>query len=176
MRGIFCICLWVLLALLLLCNGGTAKAEDVNVLMENNSVLNGATEWRGHYYKVFAMPLTWAKADELCKKMGGHLATAETKEENEKIKEIYLNGEGNKDWCWIGGERTDSGIWRWITGKTMGEYFDWVRGKPRENLQLGGPCLCMWERYDGKWDNQGRRVKRAFMCEWESAEDAHNMD
>ena len=165
MRKIFCSL--VLLGTMILCNVGMVKA--------NSSVLNGAVEWHGHYYKVFAMPLTWKKAYELCQKMGGHLATAETKEENEKIKEIYLNGEDNKGWCWIGGERKGNGIWSWITGKTMVEYFDWVNGKPRENLQLGGPYLSMWGRYDGKWDNLGKREKKIFMCEWETAEDAHEV-
>ena len=139
-----------------------------------SGVLKGAAEWNGHYYKIIGMPLDWEAANAFCKKMGGHLATAETAEENEKLKEIFLDN-GQIDWCWIGGVRNKNNIWQWITGKTMAEYFDWAGGKPRESLQLGGPFLSLWKSKQGQWDNL-KSGKHAFMCEWESASDAHDVD
>ena len=165
-------------------HGATASKRDRTEIVDagskdhdvaSNSVLKGAIEWRNHYYKIFNMPLAWEMANLYCKRMGGHLATAETEEENDKIKQIFLDN-GQLDWCWIGGKRNDNKIWKWVTGKTMAEYFDWAGGKPREGLQLGGPYLALWKRHYGQWDNLKKREKLAFMCEWESPYDAHEID
>lgn len=149
-----------------------AESDNAN----NSGVLTDAVERNGHYYKIFNMPMKWEDANKQCVSMGGHLATAETKEENEFIKEFFVSTvESNQDvWCWLGGVRDKKGIWHWVTGKMMTDYYDWVGGKPRENLQLGGSYLCLWKRKDGKWDNHGKMSKCLFMCEWESADKAHD--
>lgn len=53
-------------------------------------VLDGATEWNGHYYKIFRMPMNWGRANAFCKSVGGHLATAETQAENEMLKKYSM--------------------------------------------------------------------------------------
>ena len=153
-------------------NRGNISNENTYNNEAKSNVLKGATEWRNHYYKIFNMPLDWEMANIFCKKLGGHLATAETEEENEKIKQIFVDSELH-DWCWIGGKRNKNNIWQWVTGKTLVEYFDWVNGTPRPGLQLGGSYLCMWKRFHGQWDNLKKNKKLPFMCEWDSDRDAH---
>ena len=135
-------------------------------------VLDGAKEWNGHYYKVFEMPMNWDGAYSFCQSMGGHLATAETQAENEMMKQLFLAKEGSSV-CWIGGKRDKQNIWRWVTGKIIADYFDWENGQPRSNLNAGGSSLCLRRSAKGKWDNLWSSDKNSFMCEWESASDAH---
>ena len=137
--------------------GGTAQAN----------VLDGAVDYEGHYYKVFEMEMTWANASEFCRSMGGHLATAETKAENEFMKDVFLNL-SNSPRCWIGGRKNkETGIWRWVGGKVISSYYDWVGGKLRPSSSLGGNHICYWRDKKGQWDNLRGDNKYVFMCEWD---------
>ena len=129
-------------------------------------VLDGAKEWNGHYYKVIAMTMNWKNARNFCESIGGHLATAETIEENEFIKQIFIKS-AKCDYCWIGAYR-DKQIWRWVTGVTMSDYFDWSNGK------LNYYTLGLSRKFNGKWETDNEYYTYYFICEWEKAEDAHD--
>lgn len=135
-------------------------------------VLDGAKEWNGHYYKVFEMPMKWDNADAFCKSVGGHLATAETQDENEMLKQLFLSKEGSSA-CWIGGKRDKQKVWRWISGKVIADYFDWANGQPRSDGNAGGSSLCLRRSQKGKWDNPWSSDEYPFICEWESVANAH---
>ena len=138
-------------------------------------VLDGAKEWNGHYYKMIAMQMRWDNADKFCKSIGGHLATAETSAENEMIKEIVNRYTESKDAkFWIGGTLTKEGIWKWVTGKTIVDYFDWANGAPEGySVQNEQKRLLMSRSDNSKWRIGVYDWSYQFVCEWEKAEDAH---
>lgn len=175
MKGHFFLILVLAVVLLNTTDIKFTYAETASVV--NNVFLEDAVEYQGHHYKFYNMDMKWAAANEFCRSLGGHLATAETKDENEFIKKYFLDVTDNTQitWAWIGGVRDKNDIWHWVTGKSLTSYFDWTSGKPREVLQLGGDYMCLWSNYGGKWDNHGKRVKHPFICEWESADDAHDI-
>ena len=131
-------------------------------------VLDGAKEWNGHYYKIIAMRMTWDKAEKFCNSIGGHLATAETFDENEMIKTMVLKYDNNrKDRYWIGGYCKDS-IWRWVTGKLITDYFDWI-SSPASGDNKRIELVC---REEARWHSDFGD-EHEFLCEWEKADDAH---
>lgn len=135
-------------------------------------VLDGAKEWNGHYYKVIAMPMTWKKADDFCQSMGGHLAAAENREENELIKTVVVKynkdyNSGRSNGYWMGGYSKD-GIWKWVTGKAIVDYVDWKKSQTFKHMM-------MYIDSDGVyWSTYLSDSNLLFVCEWEKAEDAHD--
>lgn len=137
-------------------------------------VLDGAKEWNGHYYKIFQMQMTWNDAKSFCESMGGHLATAETQAENEMLKTLVVKGaNGQGKYYWIGGYETKQGIWKWITGKTIADYFDWVEYRSSFYGSYGEHKIRMYSSKDGKWDAGVTSSQYEFICEWESYDNAH---
>ena len=137
-------------------------------------VLDGAKEWNGHYYKIFEMPMNWNGAYSFCKSMGGHLATAETQAENEMLKAMAVkNSNGRGKYYWIGGYETTQNIWKWITGKTIADYFDWVDNRSSFYGSYGKHKIRMCSSQDGRWNAGVESDKYEFICEWENANDAH---
>lgn len=137
-------------------------------------ILDGAKEWNGHYYKIFRMKMNWNKSYNFCKSVGGHLATAETQEENEMLKQMF--NEANIQHCWMGARRDNQNIWRWISGKMISDYFDWAPDQPSRGKDINGDdfsVFFMTRDYKGKWYTFVERAECEFMCEWEKAEDAH---
>ena len=156
-----------------LCSAVLSVTIIVSNMTVQAHVLDGAKEYNGHYYKVMEVSMDWKNASEFCKSMGGHLATGETREENEMLKQLFL-GNGGGLYCWIGGIRDDKRVWRWVTGKVIADYFDWTDGGPRSDAAAGGAALCLRRDAEGKWDNFWSSDNNSFICEWESGEDAHD--
>lgn len=133
-------------------------------------VLDGATEWNGHYYKIFRMPMDWVRANAFCKSVGGYLATAETQAENEMMKQVFRNA--NIQNCWLGARKDNQNIWRWISGKMISDYFDWATSsEPKKESRFS--TFYMTRDYAGKWYTMVPSHECEFMCEWDSANDAH---
>lgn len=134
------------------------------------NVLDGAVEWNGHYYKIFRMPMNWERANAFCKSMGGHLATAETSNENEILKQIFRDT--NIQNCWLGAKRDNQKIWRWITGKMLSDYFDWATSsEPKHDDRF--TVFFMTRDYKGCWFTTVPEHECEFFCEWDSAANAH---
>lgn len=133
-------------------------------------VLDGAQEWNGHYYKLIGMSMSWDKADKFCKSLGGHLATAETSDENEMIKNLVLKYDNNRGHnYWIGGYNKDS-VWKWVTGRAIVDYFDWV-GQPNSGEGYG---ILLYTSEDARWLSHKYSLTVEFVCEWDSREAAHD--
>lgn len=148
----------LIVALMSICSAGQAH------------VLDGAKEWNGHYYKIFEMPMNWEGANVFCKSMGGHLATAETQAENEMMKQIFKAADIQN--CWLGAKRDNQNIWRWITGKMISDYFDWATdSEPKKDARFS--VFHMSRDYKGRWYTMVPDYEYSFMCEWESAANAH---
>ena len=137
------------------------------------NVLSNAIEWEGHHYKVFEMEMNWHDAKRFCESVGGHLATAETAQENEAIKRIILRMTNNKRWVsyWMGAYSEESGLWRWLTGRVLLDYYDWGENEPKGKSERAMRVNFTAEK--SYWITDGLSWSRQFVCEWESAESAH---
>ena len=154
MLGIFILCLAVML----------------NIKTSEASVLDGAKEWNGHFYKAFEFQLSRDKAQKFCVSMGGHLATAEIFDENAVIQEIIDSG--SKREYLIGAYKAQNGIWRWYTGGVVTDS-NWQKDYPGSY----SPNMSMTKDGKGKWktthywdDNN----PYPFICEWDSKDAAHD--
>lgn len=102
---------------------------------------------------------TWTQANNSCMKDGGLLATASTKEKEQKLIDL-AEKEGIK-YVWIGGytsERSDGGIFaHWATGEDMG-YENWMPGEPSHTDKDGEPEMYMmlW-KVDDQWSWNDQR-------------------
>ncbi len=148
-------------------------ANAVPTPVKNNEklseVLHGAVEWNGHYYKIFPMLMGWENAKKFCESVGGHLAVPETHAENEMMKKLFLDYNKEVKVIRIGGYREDNGLWKWLTDKWLANYFDWGEGQPRSDS-----TLIFSRELGGKWATRNSHNVYCFMCEWESAADAHD--
>lgn len=129
----------------------------------------GARLFEGSYYKVVEKEMSWTKAFEMCKEMGGYLVTISDRDEHEFVWKLC-----GKRPCWLGGsDKDEEGKWRWVTGETS-HYTAWLRGEPNNNEQEEH-YLMMGLTVEGKpsptW-NDARDAGASmmpghiFVCEW----------
>lgn len=121
--------------------------------------------------------ISWIKAKETCEKLGGHLVTITSKEEQDFIIKNLLPY-GRKYMYWIGGDDI-SGKWKWLTNEGF-EYTNWNdNNSPKINenyLQMyratkDGFTAGKWKAQDcfGTKDGTKYDIKYAgYICEWEN--------
>ena len=121
-----------------------------------------------HVYQVFVGRYTWTEAKAMCEKMGGHLATITTEEEEELINRI--NEEGYT--VWIGGYREDDYIWRWVTGEVW-EYTNWCEGEPNDSVAVvANENRVVTQGYGwNDLNDENTEEQQGFLCEWDSKQD-----
>ena len=91
--------------------------------------------WSGHYYSLVQTSVDWDEAERRCEKMGGHLATVTSADEEKAIFKVY-NHEGfnSQRWpdAWLGAENVSStdGSYQWITGEDFSSYSHWCNKEP----------------------------------------------
>ena len=84
-------------------------------------------EFGGHYYTLFNDDLTWEEAKNACERMGGHLVTVTSNEENEAVKTLASNG--TKSLYWIGAYGDGKGNWKWV-GNEAFTFTAWADRQP----------------------------------------------
>jgi tetratricopeptide (TPR) repeat protein len=119
----------------------------------------------GHAYQAVYAKYTWLAARNFCARMGGHLATITSEEENRFV----FTSVGRKGMTfWLGGtDEKKEGRWTWITGEEWA-YSAWNRGAP--NDWKGQDYLAYNDSSPGRWDDKGlprENELHAFICEWE---------
>jgi hypothetical protein len=67
----------------------------------------------GNYYCVTPYPTNWAQGEATARRMGGHLATIRSPEQERWLALKFAND----GWLWVGSTRDSSGNWNWITGE-----------------------------------------------------------
>ena len=128
----------------------------------NQCVQKCPNDWKEHGDRCYLWSdkkRTWADAEELCKKKGGHLASVTS-----EAVDAYIAGEKEKRWLknlWIGGsDKEIEGVWKWTDGSPW-NFTNWYIGQPN-NLR-GHDCL----RYinDKKeWDDTACNLVSPFVC------------
>ena len=154
-----------------------ASAADLGVVAERRQILSdtvipkNAMEFAGHYYAIYDDAEGWQDAYNQCLKLGGHLATVSSAEEDGAIAGymksrdcssaflglIYTSSDGYpQNWYWYGFEGLS--------------YTDWTEGEP----DIGSEQDCLYGAM-GASDNYKWRALRAdstnfYICEWDSLE------
>ena len=131
------------------------------------NILDGAEEFKGHYYKTFEFETSWDDAKVFCESVGGHLATIGSQEEHLFVIEVCKKGSKWPGKYWLGGYRNSKGIWKWIDG-TVISLNNWERGYP-DSSAFSNTISMLY----GKWWSVNNTYTYGFVCEWESLTFAH---
>lgn len=106
--------------------------------------------YNGHYYCAYTFNgnYDWESAKIFCEKLGGHLATIVSPEENEAVLDLMIKA--GKEQAWIGAtDKVEEGNWKWINGEAF-SYSNWAEGQP-DNYN-GEQNYSVMQK-EGKWDD-----------------------
>lgn len=139
--------------------------KDIDRYTEGNA--ENILEWNNHFYLMVEVSdpyeyyYAWDETKEYCEKMGGHLATI-TSEEEQEVIENYLESYAEYDHYWLGGYRESGDSWKWITGEEC-EVYNWDSGEPNGT----GDYIEIYS--DGTWDDthNDNTDMEGYICEWE---------
>ncbi|MBR4726282.1 MAG: hypothetical protein IK080_00150 [Clostridia bacterium] len=158
--------------------------EQSGYICEWESAVSDVVTWNGHRYQLIDQGMTWTEAKAYCEKLGGHLVTITSQEEQNVIEQMIQHG--SKNLYWAGGEKVgDSFVW--ITGEAW-TYSHWAPGQPNNYKGSGGEdCLNIYKEYNpgddgsfGQWNDLNKDgtastqsyfgvANIGFICEWEPA-------
>jgi len=109
------------------------------------------TQYNGHVYALYENLTNYGQAQELCKKMGGHLATITSAEENKAVASLINNSERE---YWLGANDVAvEGTWVWDTGEPF-IYKNWNKDDEyTEPNNYDGVEHYMTLYKNGKWND-----------------------
>ncbi|XP_071142862.1 uncharacterized protein [Mytilus edulis] len=116
----------------------------------------------------------WKNASEICKDNGGYLATLETAEENQLVKD-YVGTLGKKDYFIGGSDLQTEGTFLWehsgviVNLHGSGLFYDWMSLNQPDNGNGNQHCMILAGRYGHMWNDVQCTVARAFICEKDAA-------
>lgn len=102
--------------------------------LNQSSIHSGSTEFNGHYYHLYEDSLTWQEAKEACEKLGGHLVTITSKDEQDFISNLVRGATKRSYWIGLSDEAVND-QWTWVTGEPF-SYSNWAKNEP--NHGYGG--------------------------------------
>jgi lectin-like protein len=107
----------------------------------------------GRYYLLIPYQTTWAEAESTARRMGGHLATIRSPEQ-----EMWLSNKwANDGWLWVGYTRNEGDAsWRWITGETPPPPI-WEPERPETDPAKTRGVLIYHEDARGIWSGLANR-------------------
>ena len=126
----------------------------------------------GHTYELFNTKMSWKDAYQFCEKKGGHLATINSKDEDEVIAELQKTY-SLYDRMWLGAtDEYSEGTWKWITGDSI-DYQNWADGEPNDDNDED----FMIYMNNGKWNDvydstRSGLYSYSFICEYDNLSDA----
>lgn len=155
----------------------TAAGDDIKIPED-------ATEYNGHYYKVYHDSMMWSEAKAMCESIGGHLATVSDANE-QTFLETLVSLYPQKENYWLGGFYSDEiRNWVWVDGSSF-VYSNWDVRQPDNNsgdeefLRMVNQDITYsnWSAHMGKWndtadsaDGDGGEVPLnsfGYICEWD---------
>lgn len=118
--------------------------------------------FEGHTYAIFSEQINWKDARDFCEKLGGHLVTITSEEENAFITENIMVI--NED-CQIGfSDEESEGDWVWVTGEDT-DYTNWEDGEPNNEWEED---FALIKNGSGQWnDAHLDKENWNFICEWD---------
>lgn len=127
--------------------------------------------FNGHRYQLVEAPGNWMEAKSKAEAMEGYLATVNSREELEWIRETFWRRRPpNAGPFYLGGyQPADGAPWEWVTG----EPFDiklWI-GNP------DGSGRYLWWRHENRWDDVGTNKSNdsSLLVEWGSPDDTQKV-
>lgn len=155
----------------------TTRIEDLG--SGNDAIIPDESEgvFSDHFYKVFEEYYTWDEAKAYCEKLGGHLVTICSEEENSFVESML----GQKKVYWIGMKLDENNQVYWITDESVA-YQNFHVNDPDNYLNQQGYCAmigtewsgwqrgewCDMERDGIAWNGDASWSNLGFICEWET--------
>ncbi|SFC37790.1 Ig-like domain-containing protein [Butyrivibrio sp. YAB3001] len=123
---------------------------------------NDAKPFNGHYYKLYYSQsgVTWAKAQQLCDALGGHLVTITSSKEETFIENI-VDKSSYEEYA-IGAYSKGAG-WKWITNEKA--TYTPCGGWPSAGTDL----VCAKRMNSGALDSWWTTTFYYYMCEWDTS-------
>ena len=125
---------------------------------------SATSEYNGHRYEYYSNNTTWNQAYKYCEKLGGHLVTITSKEENDAVVKL-TNGYSGR--AWIGSNKNST--WYWINGEKF-SYQPWSPGEPNNTNGIED-ALVVYVSGDnvGKWNDDAvfNSNVEGFICEYD---------
>ena len=133
-------------------------------------------DFNGHEYQFIAEDMTWEEAREDCMRRGGHLVTITSAEEQEFLKNTFMNVSGSSMLGWIGaysdayyGGTPD--YWCWVTLEEW-NYTNWGDGEPSFTDELE---FFPHFRGDMTWNDASNedpgKSQYGYICEYDDLYD-----
>jgi len=104
-------------------------------------------EFENHFYYMSNQKMLWTQANDFCQKVGGHLATITSSDENNFLtdnREPFIEN----NWIGLTFLFNNKGLNHWINGEDL-TYQNFTGGKPTDAGIFAENYFYM--RYDGKW-------------------------
>jgi hypothetical protein len=165
-RRLFAVVVTIILALTFLASTALAGIPE------------DAVEFNGHSYKLFTKGTSWKSAKKACEKLGGHLVSITSAEEQAFVFQQAKNYKGKQFWIGLTDEGNE-GDWHWITGEAV-TYTNWGKGNPNDDGgQDYGVLYTTKEQWDnsgvkpGQWDDDAGKGPNYYICEWDSIDDSY---
>ena len=133
----------------------TVNGEETDVGFRMSEAVQGV-----HAYALIRGHLDWVDAKDACERMGGHLVTITSEEENTFVLTLYEE----QDYPWFGGYKDSNIHWNWVTG----EPFDYMHFVYTDyGRDLSEPYLGAWRSKDWNDYRGNTSTVQSYICEWE---------
>lgn len=130
----------------------------------------------GRTYALYDDTLSWSSARRLCERLGGHLVTITSQEENAFVQELVQAGAHDRYWLGAHNDspwdyQNSSYAYEWVTGEAF-SYADWADGEPNGSgtdaqtehfAHMVKTCSSQWN------DTYNTDKSNGFICEIEPA-------
>ncbi len=127
----------------------TIIIDDIDYVPINTTI------WNKHIYVLYDNVLEWKYAEKLSKKIGGHLVTIESSQENQVVKELIQKG--NHAYYWIGMRSKDpynnDNTFYWSNQETV-SYTNWANNEPSSSGEKRSKeGFAHMYKNSGKWND-----------------------
>ena len=90
-------------------------------------------EWNGHLYRLTSAELNWDEAEAEAVRLGGHLVTINSAEEQQFLEDTFMSGANDRTRYWIGlNDVANEGNFVWVNGELV-TFTNWDLGEPNNN-------------------------------------------